>query len=425
MVLFGLAVLVAGASHTTAADIAGHGPNLAVTIMRPGIDSRPLIAPGQTVTISIGVSNLRGDADAHKAALTVLLPAGLTLKQSSPAPGKIASEKTGTSLRWDLGTVPAGAYPQLFGLDLQAAKDLTAGKGLGVAASVSTSDHSLNEVNSRNAIVFLAANAAANLVVQSNLDNVAFTASDPVDFSAEVTNLGTVAASACLLKMTLPAKASFQWSDPWPSENTGSMVSWKLDDLAPALSRTVKIRIKLDRILQMAAYGLAPSQGALNFKFAASTATNQLNPANGHLEIARYPERKGSNVTVSLNVVGADHPGELPIGKDVTYEIVYGNFGNAPAKDVSLSLKLPDGLVLVDAQPPAASSSKSDKSGGGVFLWNLGDLAVGQSGIVKSKVHVTSVGADGSLVSAVISAAGNDVSSREKTAYSLRYAAKR
>jgi uncharacterized repeat protein (TIGR01451 family) len=261
--------------------------------------------------------------------------------------------------------------------------------------------------------------------MQSNLDSVPFTADSPVEFTTELTNLGTIAASACLLKKTVPAKASFKWSDPWPSENSRNAVSWKLDDLAPMQSRTVKIRIKLDRILRMAAYGFAPNQGALDFKFDASTTTNQLNPAAGHLAIARYPEPVGSNVRVSLNVVGADHPDELPIGKDVTYEVVYGNFGNAPAKEVSLSLKLPDGLALVDTQPPAGSSSKREQSGGGVFSWKLGDLAVGQSGIVKSKVHVTSVGADGSSVSAKISAAGRDVPSREKTAYSLRYAAKR
>jgi len=102
---------------------------------------------------------------------------------------------------------------------------------------------------------------------------------------------------------------------------------------------------------------------------------------------------------------------------------MYGNFGNAPAKHASVSLTLPEGLALVDAQPSAASSNKSDKSV--VYSWNLGDLRVGQSGLVKAKVHVTSVGADGSLVGARISAAGKDVPSQEKTAYSLRYAAKR
>ena len=113
----------------------------------------------------------------------------------------------------------------------------------------------------------------------------------------------------------------------------------------------------------------------------------------------------------------------LPVGRDATFEIIYGNFGNAPASKVVVSLTLPNGLDLVGAVPAVARSTKSDKSGPSISSWDLGDLRVGESGIIKSQVLVTSIGADGSLVSAAISAAGNDVPSREKTAYSLQRAA--
>jgi hypothetical protein len=48
---------------------------------------------------------------------------------------------------------------------------------------------------------------------------------------------------------------------------------------------------------------------------------------------------------------------------------------------------------------------------------------VGESSVIRSHIHVTALGADGSLVSAAIAAEGNDVPSREKTAYSLQRAA--
>src|SRR5208337_664654 len=47
------------------------GPHLAVVIMRPGVDPRPLAALGQTLTISVAVNNLLGDSDAHSSVLTV------------------------------------------------------------------------------------------------------------------------------------------------------------------------------------------------------------------------------------------------------------------------------------------------------------------------------------------------------------------
>lgn len=117
--------------------------------------------------------------------------------------------------------------------------------------------------------------------------------------------------------------------------------------------------------------------------------------------------------------------GELTVGKDVTYEVIYGNFGNARATQVSVSLRLPDGLSFVNAEPSTNHSSSDDKTKSTNYTWDLGDLGAGQSGIIKAQVHVASVSPDGSLVSARISAAGKDVSSPEKTAYSLRYAAKR
>jgi len=425
LVIFLALALVGAGGASSASDAAPDGPDLGVTMLRMGGDRRAIITPGQTVSLSIGVSNMGGNAAAHNSVLTVVIPAGMKLKQSRPAPDRTEPGKSGEDLVWSLGTVPAAAFPHLFELDLEAASDLKRGAQLAGTATVTTSDRNLTEGNTRRAFNFLVENAAADLVVQSSLDGVPFSVDDPVDFAAGIINLGTVSASACVLKMTVPAKASFKWSDPWPSDNSGNVVTWRLGDIAPAKSHSVKVRIVLDSILRLAAYGFAPRLGNLNFKFDASTTTNQFNPANGHLEITRYPEPAGSNVTVSLNVIGAEHPAELPIGKDVTYEIMYGNFGNALGSKVSLSLTLPDGLALVDAQPPATSSSKSDNSGSAIFSWNLGDLAVGQSGIVKSKVHVTSVGPHGSLVKAKISAAGKDVPSREKTAYSLRYAAKR
>lgn len=75
-------------------------------------------------------------------------------------------------------------------------------------------------------------------------------------------------------------------------------------------------------------------------------------------------------------------------------------------------------------EPPVARSTKSQKFGGGVFSWDVGDLAVGQSNVIESRIHVNAVADDGSLAMAAITAAGNDIASEEKTAYSLRYAAR-
>lgn len=420
-----LAIFIASISYPSSLVADSHGPNLGVNIIRSTSDWRSLIAPGQTVTINVGVSNLRGDAPAHDVVLIVALPTGLVLKQSRPAPAKIETARDGVRLTWNLGAMEAGAFPRMFDLDLLAGADLKRGTELDVGASVSTSDKVVVETSSRSAFMFSVENVAADLIVDSNLDSATFTADSPVDFTARVSNFGTASASACSLKMSVPSRATFQSSYPAVSDHSGNIVTWQLGDIAAAESRQVKVKVVLDPILRSAAYGFGPKLGNLNFIFDASTTTNQFNPAHGHLEVARFPEPAGSNVTVSLSVVGPQHPGELPIGKDVIYQARYGNFGNEPARQVSLSMTLPGGLTLLGAHPPATSSNKDDKSGAVVLAWDLGDLAVSHSAVIQTKVHVVSVGADGSIVSAKISAQGNDVSSRGKTAYSRSYAAKR
>jgi uncharacterized repeat protein (TIGR01451 family) len=426
-VVFALAltILIAVTTYPSRRVASGQGPKLNVSIIRTGPDWRTLIAPGQTITVDIGVSNLRGDAAAHDTALTVLLPSGLSVVQSRPAPAKTETTKDGIRLTWNLGVIEAGAFPRLFDLDLQAVTDVKKGTELAIEASVSTTDAVVDESSMRSAFVLSVGEAAAALIVESNLDSVPFTTDAPVDFTVDVKNLGTISASACTLTMTLPPKITFESSDPPPADHTGNRVTWKFGDLAQVQSHTVKIRIVLDAILRAAAYGFAPKLGNLKFAFDAATATNIVNPDHGHLEIAKHPEPAGSNVTVSLNVAEVEHPGGLRVGSDVTYEIVYGNYGNAAATQVSLSLTLPQGLDPVDAVPVAARSTKNDKSGASTLSWDLGDLGVGESGEITSRIHVTSIGADGCLVSAAISAEGNDVHLREKTAYSLQHAAKR
>jgi uncharacterized repeat protein (TIGR01451 family) len=418
-----LAVLFVGAGYSSLLVAGGRGPNLGVHILRPGSDWRALIVPGQTITIDVGVSNLRGDAAAHDTALTVHLPSGLSLKVSRPAPDKSETAEDGSRLTWNLGVMEAGAFPRMFDLDVQAAADLKRETELAVEASVSTTDKVVDEGNTRSNFVLLVENGAASLVIQSNLDSVPFTVDSPVDFTVEVTNLGTVLASACVLKMSVPPRATFTSSDP-ASAASGNVVTWELGDIAPAQSQSVKVEIALDQILGAAAFGFAPKLGSLNFKFDATTTTGIFNPGDGHLEIARRPEPAGSNVAVALNVAGAEYPGVLPVGRNATFEIIYGNFGNAPASKATVALTLPKGLDLVDATPAVAHSNSDDPAGASVASWDLGDLPVGESGVIRSHIHVTAIGADGSLVSAAIAAEGNDVPSRKKTAYSLQRAAK-
>jgi hypothetical protein len=368
----------------------------------------------------VGVSNLRGDSDAHSTVLTMLLPSGLQVQQARPAPERTEPANGGRSLVWNLGTVNAGAFPRMFELDLTAAASVPAGTELPISAAVATSDADANQKNNSATLTLVVQPAVANLRVQSDLDSLPVTVGHPLKFTAQVRNWGYIVASASALTFTLPAKVIFKSSDPAPTATSSNTVTWQLGEIAPAGSSTVAVMFALDTGLAATAADTT-TENLLKFKFDASTTTTQLNPANNHLEIDRHIERAGSDLKVWLSVQGADNPGELPVGKDVTYTLTYGNFGNAPAQHASASLSLSQGLSLQRAAPPPTGTGKNDRFAGGVLSWNLGDLGVGQSNIIKSYVHVSSVPEDGSLVMATISAPGPSANSGENVAYSLRY----
>jgi uncharacterized repeat protein (TIGR01451 family) len=427
-----LAVLVGDSSRTPLGRMWHHGeafaaglktssgPDLGVSMIRVDTDDRPMIAAGQTLTLSIGVDNLRGGAAAHASVLKVTLPAGLDLVQATPP---ASSVNAGKELTWELGTVEAGAFPRIFELTLASAENLSAGAQLTVAATIATSDGGASPKNNSSIYTVLVQPRAAVLAVESNLTSVPVTVDSPVKFTAAVDNLGTVAAAASALTLTLPPMVSFKSSDPAPAATTANSITWQLGDIAANDSRTIAIMVALD--MRLAAVASEPGpESPLKFKLDASTSTTDLDPAASHLEIDRRVEMAGPNLKVWLSVQGADTPGELPIGKDVTYTIEYGNFGNAPAQHGSVSLSLWEGLSLLRAEPAPTGTSNSDRFGGGVLSWDVGDLHRGQSGIIKSQVHVASVPEDGSLVVTTISAPGANISSGESTAYSLRHASR-
>jgi uncharacterized repeat protein (TIGR01451 family) len=397
------------------------GQDLGVTMLRSDTDPRGVIVPGGTVTISIGVNNLRGDAEAHASVLTVTLPDGLKLQQARPAPNRIEPGKGSANLNWSLGTVAARASSRIFELDLTTAADVQADTKLIVLATVTTSDNDANQKNNTAAFILLVQPAVADLAVKSSLVAVPFTLGKPVRFTAEVSNFGTAVASRSVFTLMLPPKISFESSDPPPTGTSDSSVTWQLGDIEPAGSRSVAVTIALDIGLGANAGDSTP-ESRLRFKLDASTTTTDVNPANNHLEIDKHVQLAGFDIQVWLAVQGADEPGELSVGKDATYTITYGNFGNAPASKASVLLSLWEGLNFVSAEPAPARSSKSDKFRGGVLEWDAGDLPVGESRLISCRVHVASVPDDGALVMATISAPGTDINPTNNVAYSNGYA---
>ena len=393
------------------------GPDLSVVIMRPGADPRPLAAPGQTVTVGVGVSNLNGDGEAHSVVLTVKLPPGLTLQNASPAPNKVE----GSNLVWNLGAMSAHAFPETFEVKLGVAKN--AASELTVSANVTSSDHEQYLENNTGSLSIVVRPAAADLVVQSTLDAVALTVGGPIRFGVSVSNEGNITSTGTVLTALLPQGVSLQSGTPAPSANSSSTAKWQLGDIEPGATRVVIVTIALDQSIVPGQPGTTTdAKNLLTFTFDATTRAIEANPADNHLEVAKRVELSGADLRVWLDVSGAELPGVLPAGKDVTYTVLYGNFGNKLASGVSVSLSLAGGLNLTQVEPVPTRTTESEKFAGVVLQWDVGDLRVGQSKPIRCRVHVASVPKGGSLVKATISFAGTDIDLSNNIAYSHWYA---
>ncbi|MBC7976271.1 MAG: tandem-95 repeat protein, partial [Myxococcales bacterium] len=73
-------------------------------------------------------------------------------------------------------------------------------------------------------------------------------------------------------------------------------------------------------------------------------------------------------------------------GNQITYTIAFANTGNGVAGAVTISDALPAGSTFV-------SASNGGTAAGGVVTWNIGNLAIGQTGSVTLTVGVTADGA--------------------------------
>jgi uncharacterized repeat protein (TIGR01451 family) len=99
----------------------------------------------------------------------------------------------------------------------------------------------------------------------------------------------------------------------------------------------------------------------------------------------------------------------LAAGQDITYTVFYGNYGNQVAPTTTLTLSLWSGMQLVSAEPAPSRTITSSTFLGGVLGWDMGDLPVGDSGVIRVRVHVANIPPEGSMVLAVVSSNEIDI----------------
>lgn len=403
-----LAVNQGAATQVTMAPTA-NGPDLATVVLLSDPADRYVAGAGQTITYTVGVENLARGTQAHNVTLTATLPTGLTFVRAVPAPTRMAGANRPV---WDLGTLAAEGVPRLFDVAAQVGAGVAPGTVLTVTAQASTGDADANPSDNRSeAFGLLVQPPGPDLAVRSEIAATAMTVGGPITFTMEVANAGNAPAAGAALTLTLPASVTLISATPVTSTGSAGRATWNIGNLAPDTSKRVTVTVSLDPALAALASldSDAEPAGVLTYTLRAGAATPDFDLSNNVEQVVRPVESAGPDLSVSLGVEGADGPGTLSAGQDVTYTLLYGNFGNQIAPTTTLTLSLWSGLNLVSAQPAPSRTTTSTTFAGGVLGWDLGNLPVGEWGTIRVRLHVASVPSEGSMVLAAVGSGAADI----------------
>lgn len=398
-----------GAATQAPTAITADGPDLATVAFLSDPADRYVAGAGQTVTYTVGVENLTRETQAHNVVLTATLPSGLTFLSANPAPTRMAGVNQPV---WELGVLDAEGVPRLFDVVAQIGAGIAPGTVLTVTAEASTSDADANPSdNQSEAFELLVQPPGPDLAVRSDIAATAMTVGRPITFTMEVANAGNAPAADVTLTLTLPTSVTLVSATPAPSTGNTGRATWNIGNLAPGASQQVTATVSLDPALAtlISSDPDVEAAGVLTYTLRVESVTPDFDLSNNVEQVVRPVESAGPDLSVSLNVEGADGPGTLSLGQDVTYTLLYGNFGNQMAPTTTLTLSLWSGLNLISAQPAPSRTTTSPTFAGGVLGWDLGDLPVGEWGTIQVRLHVASIPPEGSLVLAVVGSDTSDI----------------
>lgn len=318
-----------------------------LTLSKSG--SASLVSPGTDLTYTLVYENTGSDQ-----------ATGVVLRDTLPANVSVVSVGQGGSaaggvVTWNPGAVAANSGGTVT-VVVRLPGSLANGSTLVNAAELAS-----NELAPVTATQVTTVSSAPVLTLTETVASLAghVAAGAEVTYSLTYTNTGTDVATGLTLVDQFPANAI-----PVSIGNAGSFDAnnaqavWHLSSLAPGQPVTVQYTLRVP-------LGL-PTGSSWD-------TTSSISAANAATATAGTSLIVDSQPVMALTKTGSN---SVEAGQTATYRIEYFNSGNGVARNVQIVDVIPPGWSLESA------SSGGTEQGGGLVLWNIGDVAPGSGSFV-------------------------------------------
>ncbi len=330
--------------------------------------SDPVIA-GSNLTYTLTVSNA-GPSNAASLVVTDTLPTNVVYQSSSGSTGWTCTLLTGNRLRCARSSLTYNTSARLIVLTKVNSNAAGSLSNTAVVRSASIDDVPTN--NTATITTAIIARADMSVTVTDSPDPVAEL--QPLTYRVVVKNNGPSDAAGVSLNELIPSEVTFGSAAAVPQGTCSGSgpVTCSLGALAAGKSITVTVTTTAKAVLNV--------PKTISTTAAVSTTTTDPNTAN-NTTIPPISTQVLPAADLKLNLVSS--LAQVNTGSPLTYTLWITNTGPAIANNVVVTDTLPAELTYKSStRAPAVTSPK--------IVWNLGNLAVGQSISFKLVVNVKS-----------------------------------
>jgi uncharacterized repeat protein (TIGR01451 family) len=324
-------------------------------------DNKDPVSPGDFLTYTLNITN-HGPHIAEDVCVTDDLPSCLIFNSASPSPTDI----NGSIYRWYLDSLSVG-QSEIIIINVTVNSSFVG--TISNTAEVISSTRDLKPGNNyycQETNVIL----TADLSISKSADKSVVYPGDYLTYTITITNDGPNVATNVVVYDNLPIQVSFNYANPAPSGNSGSLYWWNIGTISVDESKIITVNVTVNTV---------PAGTISNSAYVTSD-TYDPTPENND-----DTEQIGVGSSADLNIVKTASTNFVYIGDDITYTLDVTNNGPNDATNVVVYDDLPSEVSFNFAVPAPSGNN------GLLYWWDIGTLDVGGSAQILINVTVNSV----------------------------------